>query len=539
MRSVPTTTRSLAGAGHTLAKCAMSLAALLAILPVGCARAPARPAGQVINPYVTTDRSVDTRSVQTIADSLTRPGMSDRDKALAAYNYIRRTMFHYRFLTRTMGRDAGGAADLINMVGYCLCTPTAGAQAEICEAMGLQAEVLSTPGHGSCVVRWDGRWHWMDAFLGLTAWNSQRTDLAGVNELLGNPALLDREDPAPAPLLPCVDVLYADALRFEPASTDYHAACGPTDRDWLSRCEDGGQKRMVWDTTFSPDITLRPGESYTRTWDHEPGMFMLTKVQERFAPPHHFCGQQAEQRDTANWPYWRPYVKPITSPDPKTGETTTVHTGRYWANGRVNWTPDLSADNALEFFTATENAATTGDGLAAVDPDKPLVVEWETRLPYMLQGGRLLLETEGRATVSVKTPTGEWTDLPDSGDGVQFVGDFRPALLKTPGARALRIRIGLTGPGALLKRLEQSTVFQHNMQAQPQLMPGDNVVTVELDNPAALAGTRLVVEYAWDAPDGRLRTRREVVTDSPRSFTIRVEGDRIPRMRHLRLANEG
>ncbi|MCX7591520.1 MAG: transglutaminase-like domain-containing protein, partial [Kiritimatiellae bacterium] len=82
----------------------------------------------IVNPHLVTDRSVDTSSPEAMVKSLVKPGMSDREKALAVYNFVRRTMFHYRYLTTVAG---GGTMDLINGIGYCLCTPTAGTQARL------------------------------------------------------------------------------------------------------------------------------------------------------------------------------------------------------------------------------------------------------------------------------------------------------------------------------------------------------------------------------------------------------------------------
>ena len=97
------------------AKCAWAGCMLAAWCSVAALGSPAM-AAEVVNPHVVTDRSVDTSSVQAMVASLIRPTMTDRGRALAIYHYVRRTLFHYRYLPNCAG---GGAIN-----GACDCTGT-------------------------------------------------------------------------------------------------------------------------------------------------------------------------------------------------------------------------------------------------------------------------------------------------------------------------------------------------------------------------------------------------------------------------------
>jgi len=510
----------------------LTLLAPALALPVGAA-----PAGEIVNPRVTTDRSVDASSVEAMVRSLVRPGMSDREKALAVYNYVRRTMFHYRHLTRVGG---GGAVNLINGTGYTLCTPTASAQAEICRAAGLKkAFILGTPGHGSFTVFYAGKWHWMDAFIGGCAWDGERKTIASLAEVVANPKWLTREKPSPVPFLPCKDVLYADALRFEPGNEKYHKACAPDDAAWTLRAKPGKKSGPYWKSSMKLDITLRPGESYLRRWDHEPGMYFLTKVQKKFAPPHHFCGAEYEKKDTVNWPYWKPYLKEITSFDPKTGKKRTVRTGRYWANGRLSWKPAVTRE-LLKHLALAENVRAAKGALRPAAAGEPAVLEWQVKCPYMLQGGWLRAKVSGKLAAAIKVGRrGKFQTLAlAAARGGRLEAELRPFFLKAMGTRQYTLRLELSGKGASLGDVELITVFQHNMYALPQLMPGKNRVRVAVANPEALEKTRLLVEYAWDQ-DGKTRKLRRRVQKSPTEFVIEVPGKELPRMRHLSLTNAG
>ena len=358
---------------------------------------PALAGENIVNPLVTTDRSVDTSSVERMVATLIKPGMTEQEKALAIYNYVRRTMFHYRTYPKYGG---GGAMNLINGVGYCLCTPTAGAECELLEAAGIKACILDTPGHGSVVAKIDGEWHWLDAFLGGCVYNEKRTALTTLPDIIAHPALLKRENPSPVPLLPCIDLLYADSLRFEPDNTKYHSDCAPDDFAWAAKATPGSMTPTYWTSSMKLDITLRPGESYAREWDGQKGMYFLHNTQERFAPPHHFCGIDAEQRDTINWPYFKPYLKEITSfdPNPKVNKKVTVKTGRYWANGTLRWSPRM---NDLGTFSRTENVKIADGKIVLADASKPGTLELAVRCPYMLVGGKLIAQGERGVAFSI------------------------------------------------------------------------------------------------------------------------------------------
>ena len=67
--------------------------------------------GGVADPYVTTDRSVDTRSAKTIVRSLTAGEMTDEEKALAIFHWVRRVLFH-------SGKGSHDFNKMINVYGY-------------------------------------------------------------------------------------------------------------------------------------------------------------------------------------------------------------------------------------------------------------------------------------------------------------------------------------------------------------------------------------------------------------------------------------
>ena len=80
----------------------------------------------VFNPKVTTDTSIDCTSRETILRDIVRPGMSDEEKAIAVWRFVRSHIYHYAHIDRQPLRQ-------INNYGYCLC----GSQACVTKAVCL------------------------------------------------------------------------------------------------------------------------------------------------------------------------------------------------------------------------------------------------------------------------------------------------------------------------------------------------------------------------------------------------------------------
>ena len=66
--------------------------------------------------WVTTNRTVDCSSFESIAKGIIQPGMSDEKKAIAAYNFFRQRVYHYRNLP-----ESREPLKTVNILGNTLC----------------------------------------------------------------------------------------------------------------------------------------------------------------------------------------------------------------------------------------------------------------------------------------------------------------------------------------------------------------------------------------------------------------------------------
>ncbi|MFH1070859.1 MAG: hypothetical protein V1794_14675, partial [Candidatus Glassbacteria bacterium] len=156
-------------------------------------------AGQgVVDPWVTTDRSVNTWNAASIVADVTRGRKGPQDQAIALYSFFRRTMFPYtnRNEYPFPANDQSHMFDfarMVNVYGYSLCTQLNWMFASFCKQSGLfeDARGISVPGHGTAEVKWGGRWHFMDAIVGCYALGRDGA-IASIDEIVADSTILTR-----------------------------------------------------------------------------------------------------------------------------------------------------------------------------------------------------------------------------------------------------------------------------------------------------------------------------------------------------------
>jgi hypothetical protein len=287
-------------------------------------------------------------------------------------------------------------------------------------------------------------------------------------------------------------------------------------------------------------INIRPGESVTRTWDFEPVKFLGRRAKGGDTPTgFHRCGHN-DEFDTVNFPFWEPYCK----------ENVFRHKGqvikrcyRYVAAGRFE-----RRFNAAELKTVADsvkNIRIDSSGLAA-QAGTTGEIEITTKFPYRIGGAEVTVEysrtgPEDTLELYVLHGLGSKKGEPfkvwsaEKTGRVRETTEFGNWLLRlAPREHTLRLVLGGTGR---VYSVTISTIFSHNMYTGPYLVPGNNTVTVTVDNPKALEKHKLVVTYTYrDGKDWKdEHTVTRTITESPAVFEIRVKGPKHPRMRSVRV----
>jgi len=248
------------------------------------------PVGVVCNVKVLSDKVADVSSMEAWQRSFLKPGMSDRDKALAAWRTT--VMFQHQDTPPVEFLQHDGVVQdpikLFNVYGYSFCSVACCDVAALARWAGLEARGWAINGHSVPEVAWGGSWHMLDASL-IHYFPRGDGDVASVEEVLstvkewyarnpgykGNDAKLRAFQQAggwtgwrkgPDLLRRCP---FYDAGGWWPAKThgwystmqEYDGTCGKTGKPFLYE--------YGYSQGYRVNVQLRPGERLTRNWSNK------------------------------------------------------------------------------------------------------------------------------------------------------------------------------------------------------------------------------------------------------------------------------
>ena len=508
----------------------------------------------VIRPHVTTDKSVDCSSVESIVRDVCAGLTSDQDKAIALFNFARRLMFPWP--NRADRVAVHDTLHLLNTYGYSFCSQQALLTVHLWQAAGIKGYVWAVPGHSTMQAQYDGDHHWFDLLIGAYVYRRDGKTIASLQDIAKDPTLLTKaveEGRAPPGFLPERTVLRDDAARFSKHNPEYIKTCAGYGDDLTFMAKLAPQARKWrWGgprpSRYRPGFTLRRGERVVYLWDFLPDQAnckVLRDGQKPRAywvaaselPPHHYFGIAAQKRDV-NWKYFRPYVKTVNG----------VETGRYAANGRHIYAPDLSALRAGDFRRNTfrrRAGGSAGPVLAVGRRGSPAELVFRMHTPHVYTGAVISADFQRADTgdvscIYVSRSGRKWVKVWDA----ERAGPGRIAAkvelkAQVRGARDVWVKFvsATTGPAnrAGLDAVTVEMIFQHNMFARPYLVPGANRVTVRADGGEALRTGQFTVTFTW-RQGARRRQHSKRIASSPTTYTIEVGGKELPRMLSLELA---
>jgi hypothetical protein len=489
------------------------------------------------NPRVTTDRTVDTSSLDAIVAGVLRPAMSDEEKALSLLAWWRQTVYHYGWPYQRPARVETwqDPIKMINVHGYGLCGAQARSigrlfarafgdentrliglseagpgqwkMAECCGAFVDSARLRIFPrlrlmGHTTVEVRYGGRWRLLDPEVGFYAYLRDGQGIAGAEDLLADPTLVTRPARRVRGLMPCGDI-----------SPVFYAS---TFTNW------GSITRDVAPDDHAMDITLRRGETYTRYWDRTGPFVWFAEMDRRWDPPYLSPGPRHLCDGESGW--------------------------RHYGNGELTYRPRLTEDSYRDGVTEERNLTPSRRGLHPARVGRLARVTFAVRLPYMISQASLKFDLT-RATGSdlvrvwVRPAGGIWRLVWDESHcgRAKRTLDLSPWVIAKYGYEVrFDLKAARQAEHALLHAVSFATTFLLNYLALPRLLPGRNRVTVQVADPGELREQKLEVTYAWQDRAGEHEDTR-VVSNSPYTYTLNLapvlteEGN--PKyMRYLRMA---
>ena len=421
---------------------------------------PFAAVAQVHGPILVSERTPDLHSLERYVASIVRPGMTQKERALALWGANCRQMYHwnnpveYPLIKPGQFNDVTDPIRLMNVYGYTLCFCSAAGMEAVWRQAGLEGRELGVPGHVTNEVWFDGQYHYLDAeFKGYF----KRPDgvIASARECGLKPAEIIVDSRLPAGFFPLSRFpfrTYLSRMVFAGIMDD-----GPS---WYAshRAQSG----------HTMHVSLRPGESYFRSWDNV-GKFVNDYV--RWIEPGEFGTTDCR---------WGP--RELEGP-------------RSFGNGVLIYEPDLTTATD-EFERGVFNSSglvKTDRGLAAAGESRGQCV-FRVQVPYVICGCPRRIEDPGRSSEgAVLSLRGSGSiDVEVSLDN----GRNWSAAGRGPGRIDLtrfverrygyQFRLSLM-PGSELAELRVETYFQLAPSALPALAKGETRMTFGLGDRGEMA----------------------------------------------------
>ena len=220
---------------------------------------------KVVNPKVLTDSCIDTSSPASVAAALCKPGMSDREKAIAIWYFLADKLFWAGNPVEHIEGQLHYSCDptiVLNSYGYSECSNLGPLEVAYWRAAGLKARKVRNGHdgkifHSMAEVFYDGDWHLMD--LTQLAYYLERDDktIASGADLCKDPELVLR---------------MVNETGFDPTwcTGDYVASkFGQMFGGGTTALPGSNYKEWTFPPEHKMDIVLLPGERFQRNWSNE------------------------------------------------------------------------------------------------------------------------------------------------------------------------------------------------------------------------------------------------------------------------------
>lgn len=198
----------------------------------------------VKNPRVVVNGKRRWFRVDEMLGEIVKPGMSDREKALAIWQFLVEHRYHDQPAHNDI--ELHDPVRYLNVYGYGFCDDSATNLMVLAEQAGLKARVWGLDGHVVPEVFFDGAWHMLDPDGEIYYLEDDGETIASIETLEKRPDII-RKYPSPY------------YRRTEMLVELYTTTENNRVSDWYKRTSEA---------KHTMDFSLRPGESLVRAYDH-------------------------------------------------------------------------------------------------------------------------------------------------------------------------------------------------------------------------------------------------------------------------------
>jgi hypothetical protein len=366
----------------------------------------------VVNPWLANGRN-NFRSVKEIVAAAVRPGMSDREKAIALW----RLQTTHRFHASAVDAEMSDPVKVFNVYGYTTCGDDSICLAGLWRAAGFKVRPARTVGHCISQVFYDGRWNLLDGDMGPFYLLRDNRTIASEQDLVRDHDLLKRTHTH--------GVLDPDSRGSDEVAASLFVYEGQA----------GGERNAVQTTTMN--MVLRPNEALTWRWGH------LKPLKYHGRTDINVWGQRSDE-----------------------GKVWGARAADRICNGTWEYRPDLARELWRKGAESAENIVAERGGLTA-SADKSGVIVWKMQSPYVFVGGRIDAKGTG-AKFSLSWDGKAWQEVGTNLDSV-FPSNG-------PARYGYRLKCELPA-GARLERLAIVNDLQMAPLVLPGMVVGNNQFT--------------------------------------------------------------
>ncbi len=451
------------------------LALLIAATFGQAASAAELPAGVVSHVKVVSDKVEDVSSLEAWKRSFLKPGMTERQKALAIWETV--VKFRHQDVPPLEFLDHEDQVHdpirAFNVYGYSLCSGTAAYVEALARYAGLEARGWGITGHSVPEIKIDGHWSMLDASL-INYFPKPDGTIAGVEEISKEVADWYNRNPE---YRNNRDKLYrfmaAGGWRKGPAilagskTFDDNGWQPAATHGWGDTMLEYGNLKanFLYDYSaavgYEVNVQLRPGELLTRNWSNKG---LHVNVPPDGTSPHAL--NLSTDNPGEQLRYCRRY-----------GDLAPGRIG----NGTHVYSVPVSAAALLDSAFAADNLVAGGQSpaLRAQDSSRPGVLILRMPSSYVYLSGsadcKAVVGPGGRIAVQFSDNNGlDWKDVKTlTASGEQRL-DLKPLVFCR---YDYRLKLTFHGKGTGLDALKIRHDIQHSQRPLPALARGENTIT--------------------------------------------------------------